>query len=66
MSLPSAVVFDLGKVLLDFDYRLAAKKFEDHCRLSAREIGEMIDQSPLLLQYECSAISTEQFFDKVR
>ena len=28
---PKAVVFDIGKVLLDFDYGIAAQAMERHC-----------------------------------
>ncbi|MBI4324679.1 MAG: hypothetical protein HY674_05390, partial [Chloroflexi bacterium] len=31
--LPQAVIFDLGKVLLDFDYGIAIQKFLVRCSL---------------------------------
>src|SRR5436190_20039713 len=61
MVLP-AVVFDLGKVLLHFDYGIAAEKFARHCRAGASDIRGLIDQSPLLHGFETNRISTEQFF----
>lgn len=62
---PKAVVFDLGKVLLHFDYAIAAARFQRRSRLSLPEVQRVIDQSPLLLQLETNAISTRQFFDEL-
>lgn len=59
---PKAVVFDLGKVLLHFDYGIAAEKFQRRCQLSASDIRYAIDQSPLLHEFETNQLSTEQFF----
>jgi len=61
-----AVVFDLGKVLVDFDYGIAAQKLADQSTATAAEIRWLIDQSPLLLRYESAAISTEEFYGEVR
>lgn len=63
---PRAVVFDLGKVLLDFDYHIAARTLSPHSRLPAVEFKQVIDQSPLLHQYESGGISTAQFEAEVR
>ena len=66
MKTPSVVVFDLGKVLLDFDYSLAAKGMAALSRVSAREIQEFIDHSPLLVRYEKGRITRKEFFEEVR
>jgi len=58
----TAVVFDLGKVLLHFDYGIAAEKFERRCTFAAPEIRHAIDQSPLLHGFETNQLTTEQFF----
>ena len=63
---PRAVVFDLGKVLLDFDYHIAARTLSPHSRLPAVEFKQVIDQSPLLHRYESGGISTAQFEAEVR
>ena len=62
---PSVVVFDLGKVLVDFDYTIAAKKIAAKGTLLADKIYEFIALSPLLLKYETGLISREQFFGAV-
>ena len=52
MNAIPAFVFDLGKVLLDFDYGIAARKIASRGRLSADDIKRFIDNSPLLFQFE--------------
>ena len=61
-SIPQAVVFDLGKVLLHFDYGIAAMKFQRRSRFSAEEVRKLIDQSPLLCALETNELSTGEFF----
>ena len=66
MPTPSVAVFDLGKVLVDFDYAIAARRIAARSKVSMAQIGEFIAQSPLFLQYECGAVTTQQFFDEIR
>ena len=66
MSTPQAVVFDLGKVLVDFDYSIAARRVAAHSRLEVDEAGFFSEQTPLLLRYELGLITTQQFFEAVR
>lgn len=61
-----AVVFDLGKVLVDFDYGIAAGKLAAQSALSAAEVRTALDQSPLLFRYEGAGMSTAEFFDEAR
>jgi len=62
---PEVVVFDLGKVLVDFDYGIAARKIARRGRLSANEVQQFIDHSPLLFRYETGQINQEQFYCEV-
>jgi len=62
MSKPSVVVFDLGKVLLDFDYGIMTAQLEPLSRVKGVELKQVIDQSPLLHQYETGIISTPELF----
>ncbi len=41
------MVFDLGKVLLDFDYSIAGRRIAALSRLPAAEVQQFIDHSPL-------------------
>src|SRR5688500_1061433 len=62
---PKAVVFDLGKVLVDFDYGIAARALAARARVSAHEVAKIIDQSSLLVTYETGGLPTDLFFKKV-
>lgn len=65
MPVPRAVVFDLGKVLLDFDYGRAAANIARMGKISASEVRKFIDQSPLLFRFETGLISREEFYSEV-
>ena len=62
----TTVVFDLGKVLVDFDYGIAAR------RIAARSNGGTciaqftIEHSDVLVSYELGTMDTPTFFGKVR
>ncbi len=64
MPKPRVVVFDLGKVLLDFDYGIAARAFTSHCKSTPEELRDLLT-SPLLLRYETGLISKKQFYQEV-
>jgi FMN phosphatase YigB (HAD superfamily) len=65
MNPPSVVVFDLGKVLVDFDYSIAARRILRRSRLGDAELQHLLCTSPLLRQYETGAINTAQFYEGV-
>ncbi|MCX6862449.1 MAG: HAD family phosphatase [Verrucomicrobia bacterium] len=62
---PKAVVFDLGKVLLDFDYGILARRMASQSSLSAEEILRVVNQTPLLHRYETGLISDREFYEAV-
>ncbi|HEY4417427.1 MAG TPA: HAD family phosphatase [Verrucomicrobiae bacterium] len=55
-------IFDLGKVLVDFDWSIAARKIIQRSRRSPEQFTEYLATSPLLWQYECGQISRADFF----
>jgi FMN phosphatase YigB (HAD superfamily) len=63
---PDVVVFDLGKVLVDFDYSIASRKIAARGKVSASKVQNIIDDSALLFRYETGRISRQEFFDEVR
>jgi len=65
-SSPEAVIFDLGKVLLDFDYGIAARAFAAASTLDADTIRRMLDQSPLLHRFETGQLDADGFEQEVR
>jgi len=64
-SVPSAVVFDLGKVLVDFDYGIAARRIAARGKVTLLQIAQYIAQSPLFADYETGAITTREFYAEV-
>jgi HAD superfamily hydrolase (TIGR01509 family) len=66
MNRPEVVVFDLGKVLVDFDYSIAARRIAARSTMPPRDIQHFIDHSPLLFRYETGLMTREQFFDEIR
>jgi HAD superfamily hydrolase (TIGR01509 family) len=65
MPKPSVIVFDLGKVLLDFDYGISARRIAERCHISIEQVREHLDHSPLLYEFETGLLSIDQFFAKV-
>ena len=63
--IPEVVVFDLGKVLLDFDYGIAARRIAARGQLAADKVQHFIDHSPLLFRYETGLVTREQFFHEI-
>jgi glucose-1-phosphatase len=66
MTKPSIVVFDLGKVLVDFDYSIAGRKIAERSKLSPEDVQKHLDHSPLLYRYETGLMTRQEFFDEVR
>jgi putative hydrolase of the HAD superfamily len=66
MRRPKAVVFDLGRVLLDFDYSRAARNIACHCNIGEADLKTALDQSPLLFRYETGLMTTAEFFAEVQ
>jgi FMN phosphatase YigB (HAD superfamily) len=59
------IVFDLGKVLLDFDYGIAAERFRQTCNLHLDEMRTLLSGPSLLYPYETGLMTTVEFFDKM-
>lgn len=66
MQKPEAVVFDLGKVLLDFSYARLARNMEEHCSVAFEELLAALNQSELLFRYETGLITSQAFFEEVK
>ncbi len=63
---PKAVIFDLGKVLLDFDYGIVIRGIAKRSTATVAELRALIDQSPLLYRYETGLVSTREFYQAIR
>jgi HAD superfamily hydrolase (TIGR01509 family) len=60
------VVFDLGKVLVDFDYSIAGRRIAAQANLSAADVQKFLDHSPLLFRYETGLMTRRDFYEEVR
>jgi putative hydrolase of the HAD superfamily len=60
------IVFDLGKVLVDFDYGVAAGRIAARSNLSSDKIQPLIERSRLIIDYESGRLTRQEFFEFVR
>ena len=60
------VLFDLGKVLVDFDHKRAAERISAFCGKSALEIYNLFFDSPVTLAFEEGKIPPEKFYQQVK
>jgi len=61
-----AVAFDLGKVLVEFDYAIAGRKIAARATMAATELGQFLIHVPLIIRYETGQLSSREFFEEVR
>ncbi len=66
MIRPKVVLFDLGKVLVDFDFAIAARRVLARSRQPPARLQDLIQTSPVLCRFERGEISNRQFFEEVR
>lgn len=64
-GVPRAVVFDLGRVLLQFDFGIMASNLASRSRMGRDAILSLLDQTPLLHRYESGRMTTQAFFEAV-
>ena len=60
------VVFDLGKVLVDFDYSIAARRVAARSSKAIEHLDQFLSASPFLVQFESGQLSPRQFFAEVQ
>jgi FMN phosphatase YigB (HAD superfamily) len=60
------VAFDLGKVLVDFDYSIAARKIGARSTQPPENLHAFLGSSPLLFQFETGGLTRQEFFDAIR
>ncbi len=60
------IIFDLGKVLVDFDYSIAAQKIAARSSSAPEDLHAFLGSSPLLLEYESGRLTRAQFYAAVR
>ncbi len=65
VTIPKAVAFDLGKVLVDFDYAIAVRKIARCSSMNLAELARFINSSPLFYRYETGLLTSEEFFREI-
>ena len=60
------VLFDLGKVLVDFDHQRAAKRISAFCGKSALQIYSLFFDSPVTVAFEAGSIPPEKFYQQIK
>jgi glucose-1-phosphatase len=66
MNSPEVVVFDLGKVFVDFDWNTAARKIAAHCALQHTEISERCLTASVFQQFETGLVDSETFYKEIK
>jgi HAD superfamily hydrolase (TIGR01509 family) len=63
---PSVLVFDLGKVLVDFDYSIAASRIVPMCASPGDPAKFFSQHAAVLTNYELGLLTTEAFFNQIK
>lgn len=66
MKRERVILFDLGRVLIDFDHRIAVRRITKYCTLSEEDIYNLFFDSDITDRYERGLISSEAFFQEVK
>ena len=59
-------VFDIGKVLLDFDYGIFVGRMAPRTHLDVPALDRLLNQSPLLAEYESGGLDCAAFFKEIQ
>jgi FMN phosphatase YigB (HAD superfamily) len=65
MNQSPAIIFDLGKVLVDFDYTIAARKIAARSSKAPADLHAFLGSSPLLVDYESGRLTRQEFYQAV-
>jgi len=60
------VLFDLGRVLVDFDHKRAAQRIASFCPKTALEIYNLFFESQVTVAFEAGKITPEDFYREVK
>ncbi len=62
----SAVCFDLGKVLISFDWRLMTHRVAKKSPLSPEKIAQLLKEDSKVIDYEAGKITSAKFFTHLK
>lgn len=60
------VLFDLGRVLVDFDHKRAAERIASFCKKTPKEIFALFFESPATIAFEAGKITSQDFYWEVK
>ena len=60
------LLFDLGRVLVDFDHLRAAQRISAFCAKTPRKIYDLFFESPATIDFEAGRITPEDFYLQVK
>lgn len=60
------IIFDMGKVLIPFDFSRGYKALEAYSPLTAEEIPQELSKTDLIIRLESGRIEPRDFFDELR
>ena len=66
MTTSPVFIFDLGKVLVDFDYSIAAQKIAARSAKAPADLHAFLGSSPLLVDYESGRLTRRTFYEAIR
>src|SRR5689334_18576047 len=61
-----AILFDLGKVLVHFDFRIGYAGLEKACSIPAADVPKRLAPTGLVERFECGKVDPRPFFDEFR
>jgi putative hydrolase of the HAD superfamily len=62
----SGIIFDLGRVLVDFDHGIAARGLSGVMHKTPQEVYDLFFSSGLTQLFEAGKLSPEEFFSKIK
>ncbi len=60
-----AVIFDLGRTLVHFDFRRGYQALEPHCPYPAAEIPQRLAATGLVERFECGLVEPRDFVERI-
>jgi len=60
------VIFDLGKVIVPFDFKRGYRAMAELCSYAPEEIPKRIGSTDLVTRFECGRVQPEEFVRELR
>lgn len=60
-----AIIFDLGRVIVPFDFQRGLQRLSDSCGIPVAEIPGLLTPAGLLIEFECGRIDSADFYRRM-